>query len=421
MRSRTRRSIAFQLWIRISAITVAFTLVALTFYVWLELSDNVNSAHDQAVLRANAVASAITRLTETGNPPGVAEMSVAQTLGVQAVQILGPDGQVIATLGDLNGESALVPAEVENKRLVPEQGYEVHLTNGGFTRKDIGALDLLRGGDYGSVFVYPAAQGGAPGGIRLVVAYAGISNEAQTLLVRTTLLTGAILAVAVFAMWLLLNRFVAKPLQNYARTALRIATGEPLRMPDLGNNELGQLGQAINGMAEILRHEATVDPLTGLFNLRHLSDRLEDLITDASRSQEPLALLVCDLDNLKPVNDTYGHQAGDQLLKAVAHHLLVWAGIDYTCWRTGGDEFAAVIPNLDPEQASRELAALERAINATTLSVPGGEVTISMSIGLANYPADGTTGAALMNIADMRMYESKSHKTKPAKHTSVAS
>jgi diguanylate cyclase (GGDEF)-like protein len=193
----------------------------------------------------------------------------------------------------------------------------------------------------------------------------------------------------------------------------RIAAGEPIRMPDIGNNELGQLGQAINGMADILRHQASIDMLTGLYNLRHLTDRLEDLLVEARERGEPLALLVCDLDNLKPVNDTHGHHVGDLLLRAVARELLAWCNVAYTCWRTGGDEFAAVIPGADLERARREVDALQQAINGRTIPVPGGQIPISLSIGIATYPADGTTGSALMEVADQRMYESKSHKVKP--------
>jgi diguanylate cyclase (GGDEF)-like protein len=316
------------------------------------------------------------------------------------------------TYGDLTSPLALTPAATENGRPVLQRGYEVKIQDGGFVRKDIGTLDLLRGGEWGSVLVYPAPPGAAEGvgGLRIVMGYEGLAGQAQTLLFRSLALTGCILAVAVMTMWLLLRRFVAEPLRAYSATARRIAAGEPLRMPDLGNNELGQLGQAINGMAEILRHQASVDPLTGLYNLQHLTSRLEDMLRDAQSTGEPLALIVCDLDNLKPVNDALGHQAGDLLLKAVARHLLAWSGIGYTCWRTGGDEFVAVLPGVGGERAHEEATKLEQAINSTSITTAEGPVAVSVSIGVAVYPDDGTTGAVLLNIADLRMYNIKSKK-----------
>ena len=227
----------------------------------------------------------------------------------------------------------------------------------------------------------------------MIVTYEDLSHDAQTLLFRTLALTGAILAVAIAAMWVLMNRFVAQPLREYSRTALRIAAGEPLRMPELGHNELGDLGQAINGMAAILRHEATVDPLTGLYNIRHLTMSLEDFLMEARAQNQSLALLVCDLDNLKPINDGYGHQTGDLLLKAIARHLQLWAGLEYTCWRIGGDEFAAIIPNTDPEQALIEADSLRQAVSATSFHAPDDHyLRISLSIGVATFPEDGTDG-----------------------------
>ena len=354
---QTRRSIAFQVWLRLSAIIVSFTLIALTVYVWLEIGDNIRAAEDQATVRADAIAAAIAQMNTTAHQPTDAEMAIASTLGVRSIQKIAADGSVTSSFGELTGESAFTPAQPANGLPSPERGYDVQLKNGGFVRNDITAFDLLRGGEYGSVHTYALAPEGATAGfasLRVVVAYQDISHSAQTLLFRSLALTGGIMGVAIVAMWLLLYRFVARPLRGYSALARRIAAGEPLHMPDTGRNELGELGQAINGMAEILRYQASVDSLTGLYNSRHLTSRLEGLLEEARAKTEPLAVITCDLDNLKPVNDAYGHQVGDLLLKAVARQLLAWANVEYTCWRTGGDEFAAVIQGVAPDRAHQE-------------------------------------------------------------------
>ena len=412
MSGRTRRSIVFQLWAPLSAITVAFTLVALAVYLWLAINDSIDEAQNDAAVRAAAVYSTVIRLSQLGEPVAGAGIPVASSMGVEAMQFLDGGGNVLTTLGNLDGAAlqSLTPGGGDRTAAIP--ATEVEIKSGAVSFTSISPLDLLQGGEYGAVLEYPSSESAAPGGIRLVMGYHDISGQAQTLLFRSLVLTGGILAVAVIAMWLLLNRFVAQPLRDYSQTAMRIAMGEPLRMPDLGNNALGQLGQAINGMAEILRHQATVDSLTGLYNHRHLNDRLEDYLGEARRNHEPLSLIVCDLDNLKPVNDTYGHQVGDLLLKTVARHLLTWAGIEYTCWRTGGDEFAAVIPGASAEVAFQRAAILEESVNRTTLGVPGGALAISLSIGIASYPEDGATGEELMNVADRRMYDSKAGKAR---------
>jgi diguanylate cyclase (GGDEF)-like protein len=396
-------------------------LLALTAYLWLEIHDNIGDARNQATARAGAVGTAINRMTAAGSSPSASELEVARSLGVKAIQLIGPQGKVLATLGDMRGGDIDLPAAVENGRPVEVQGEDVRLSGNSFAPAKIGVLDLIDGGDYGGVYVFPAGVWEPQGAVRVVIAYDDLSSNAQTMLIRTLALVGGILAVAIVAMWLLMNRFVAQPLRQYSRMAMRIAAGEPLHMPDLAHNELGQLGQAINGMAAILRHEASVDAMTGLYNLRHLSARLEDFLAEAKANQQSLSLIVCDLDNLKPVNDGFGHQTGDLLLKAVARHLQVWAGIQHTCWRTGGDEFAAVMPNLDPDKAQEEAFALSRAIDEDHLVAPdGSEIRISLSIGIASYPADGLTGAALLKVADMRMYEAKTRKARAGREPTAA-
>ncbi len=410
---RAHRSIVFQLWLRLSVITVSFTMLALVAYIWIDINDNIDTARSQATANAGAVASSISRMTAAGSSPTAAELGVAGTLGVQAIQLLDSQGNVLVSLGTLQGPGVETPAAVENGTPVKVLGEDVRISGDGFAPAKIRALDLLNGGEYGGIFVYPAGAREPSGAIRIIITYEDLSRDAQTLLFRTLVLTGAILAVAIAAMWVLMNRFVAQPLREYSRTALRIAAGEPLRMPELGHNELGDLGQAINGMAAILRHEATVDPLTGLYNIRHLTMSLEDFLMEARAQNQSLALLVCDLDNLKPINDGYGHQTGDLLLKAIARHLQLWAGLEYTCWRIGGDEFAAIIPNTNAEQALIEADSLGRAVSATSFHAPDDHyLRVSLSIGVATFPEDGTTGAALLKVADMRMYEAKSHKAR---------
>lgn len=408
---RTRRSIVFQLWLRLSLIAVSFTLVALTVYLWLVISDRIDAANSDATSRALSAVTPISRLLDSGAMPGERELLRARELGIMGVQFSDESGKPTGTYGDFKAEGfESVQANTASGDLM---GLQVQFSDSGATavQKDIGVLDVLWGGRYGSVHVIPSNSELFPGSVRMAMEYQGLPSEARTLLLRSAALAGAILAVAVLAMWLLLTELVAKPLREFSETATRIAAGEPLRMPDLGRNELGQLGQAINGMAEILRHQATVDSLTGLYNVRHMGDRLEDFVMESREQQQTMALLVCDVDNLKPVNDTYGHHVGDLMLKAVARHLLAWGGFDYTCWRIGGDEFAAVIPNVSPKDAEQAASVLRAALESTLLHVSGDDVKLNLSIGLAHYPADGATGNELLEVADRRMYEEKASKT----------
>ena len=121
------RSIVFQLWLRLSLITVSFTMLAVTAYVWIEINDNIDTARVQATARAGAVASSVSRMTATGSSPTSAELGVAGTLGVQAIQLLDSQGNVLVSLGTLQGPGVETPAAVENGTPVEVQGEDVRI------------------------------------------------------------------------------------------------------------------------------------------------------------------------------------------------------------------------------------------------------------------------------------------------------
>jgi diguanylate cyclase (GGDEF)-like protein len=287
--------------------------------------------------------------------------------------------------------------------------HSVRIQSGASRRVSLSPLDVLRGGDLAEEHVLPLTSilPGQPGALRIVVAYGNLTGTARRLLIITAVIAGLVLAGRVIVMRSMLDNYVSKPLHAYSQLALQAAAGEVSRLPADGHDELSQLGRAINGMADALAYDATVDALTGLYNLRHLSSNLEVLLAGAAAAGRPLSLIVGDLDNLKPVNDAYGHQAGDTVLKAVSSAISSWAGRRYTCWRLGGDEFVVALPNTDEREASVQAARLRRAIGDLRVPVGEAEVRPAMSVGLAAYPVDGSSAGALLGIADRRMYTAK--------------
>jgi diguanylate cyclase (GGDEF)-like protein len=156
-----------------------------------------------------------------------------------------------------------------------------------------------------------------------------------------------------------------------------------------------------------LRHLATHDALTGLPNRLLLEDRLTQAIAHADRDDRPFALMVCDLDRFKLVNDSLGHNAGDELLQEVARRLTGLVRSTDTVARIGGDEFVLLITSVNHTDDARRLAM--RAIEVLQAPVPiaGIDVHTSPSIGIAFYPADGNTMEALTAHADAAMYCAK--------------
>lgn len=159
-----------------------------------------------------------------------------------------------------------------------------------------------------------------------------------------------------------------------------------------------------------LRHRASHDPLTGLPNRMLLQDRLEQNLAVARRQQGGLALLYIDLDGFKPVNDTFGHLAGDQLLQGVAQRFQACVRESDTVARLGGDEFVILLTGLAVEsgEASAQVAEKILEVLETPFDLGGARsAQVGASIGIALYPQDAATAQELMADADTAMYAAK--------------
>ncbi|MEJ5914754.1 diguanylate cyclase domain-containing protein [Pseudokineococcus sp. 1T1Z-3] len=155
---------------------------------------------------------------------------------------------------------------------------------------------------------------------------------------------------------------------------------------------------------------AYTDPLTGLANRRSVEERIEVALADAERGGHVLALLFCDLDGFKAVNDAHGHAVGDDLLVAVASRLRERVRRTDLVARMGGDEFLVALPGLDQQTAAQDASRLATALAADLLRpvvIGGVEVVAGASIGIALAPRDGRSFGELLHHADQRMYVSK--------------
>ena len=162
-----------------------------------------------------------------------------------------------------------------------------------------------------------------------------------------------------------------------------------------------------------VRHFAYHDELTGLPNRSLLLDRLHQAIVQATRQNKQVGLLLLDLDGFKGINDRLGHAAGDKLLQQVAERLLTCIrGADTAC-RYGGDEFVILLPDIDGEKSSAEVAQKIRAHLADPYVVDNHSIAVTASIGVAVYPFDGTNHGALIRRADIAMYLAKARAASP--------
>jgi len=149
------------------------------------------------------------------------------------------------------------------------------------------------------------------------------------------------------------------------------------------------------------------DELTGLLNMRGFSIAANRLFGQALRYNRPATVLMIDSDNLKAVNDAHGHEAGNRLLKQLTR--LVQAELRYTdvLARYGGDEFIVLLPETPPAGALEVAGRIRDAIAGAPLDLDGKRVACTASIGVASFPADGSTMDAVVARADRAMYQAK--------------
>lgn len=163
-----------------------------------------------------------------------------------------------------------------------------------------------------------------------------------------------------------------------------------------------------------IRHLADHDPLTQLPNRRQALSDLHELTHRGKRNNQPFALLSIDLDGFKPINDEYGHDAGDEVLKTIAQRLLASVRRGDTVARMGGDEFLVLIddPLANDEEHLIAYAARMRSKISQPMQVLGGElVYVGASIGIASYPSHAAEMHGLIREADQAMYRAKRDKT----------
>jgi diguanylate cyclase (GGDEF)-like protein/PAS domain S-box-containing protein len=161
-------------------------------------------------------------------------------------------------------------------------------------------------------------------------------------------------------------------------------------------------------LRESLHEQAVRDPLTGLFNRRHMQASLERELRRAERIAKPIGIMMLDIDHFKEVNDTHGHDAGDVVLRELGRFLNEHTrGGDIAC-RLGGEEFIIVLPEATLEQTRARAETHRQGFTAVRIESSGGRIeTPTLSIGVAAYPVHGTTAEDLLRAADAALYRAK--------------
>jgi diguanylate cyclase (GGDEF)-like protein len=172
-----------------------------------------------------------------------------------------------------------------------------------------------------------------------------------------------------------------------------------------------RLEKALHEQSEQLLFLSKHDPLTNLPNRRMLAEQARQYIALMNRNNSSLSLLYLDLDGFKAINDKYGHDLGDIVLKKLAKRFTNFLRESDVVARLGGDEFLFLLPDTDIHKAENVIERLKKLIEEP-FDIEGKQYNISGSIGVSTFPEDGKSFSELLSCADRRMYGEKEKKFK---------
>ncbi|THF84382.1 EAL domain-containing protein [Deinococcus sp. KSM4-11] len=238
----------------------------------------------------------------------------------------------------------------------------------------------------------------------------GHANGVRAARVLLACVLTAVLLLTLLSM-ILVETLVLRPLAQYRGQVRHLMAGQlTQRFTVRGRNELNALGQALNALLdrtehnqEQVQHQATHDALTGLPNRLHLHREFQRLFD----CNEPFAVALLDLNNFKAINDTLGHEVGDEVLRAAATQLQAALPRNAFCARLGGDEFALLLPGIvTSDQAVTQVSDILACFNQP-LQTSAASLHVKASAGTTLWPSDASTASMLMRYADLSMYRAK--------------
>jgi diguanylate cyclase (GGDEF)-like protein len=312
------------------------------------------------------------------------------------VAIVQPGGRVIASAG---GRFATLPEETLRQLQRAESTAVSYQSPDGLAV--VGALAAVPSSEWSAVAEIPASSA---------------FKDIRRLRNATALLVVVLLAV-VGSLAYALGLLIVHPLDRLTLAANRVAGGDlNVGVPASGGGELSHLTGVFNDMVRRLREGraelerlSVTDELTGLANRRRLMAELERELRRSDRHGHPFAILMLDVDRFKRFNDTWGHPAGDAVLKRLANTLRECVRDVDTLARYGGEEFMVILPETPAAEAARVAERIRAGTEQDRFTPEGSdaELGVTVSIGYAVFPEHAGTPDSLIEAADQALYRSK--------------
>ena len=335
--------------------------------------------------------------------------------------LLDSQGQPLFSLGEF---------EVEPKRL-REEARKAVLGSQMLGEDFVSSLSLVQSEIHYAVPI--ALSGGEGVTLHFPLQLNQIENQFKQLGIL------ALLAFALSVMFqallaFVVHRLLVKPILQISNSALQAAMGDfrPVQYDDR-SDEIGILQSSYNHMVDIIsktfrtlneqraqlelgvesaKQAASTDPLTGAANRRAMEEKLPGLLADCYKTGRPVSLLMMDIDHFKKVNDTWGHQVGDEVLKNFAHSVQLNIHKADFLARYGGEEFVLTLPDLDHQTAFGVAERIRKGIAESNINPKAGVGATTVSLGLtclypSNAPLDQNVAESLIGLADSALYRAK--------------
>jgi diguanylate cyclase (GGDEF)-like protein len=176
-----------------------------------------------------------------------------------------------------------------------------------------------------------------------------------------------------------------------------------------GREKLSDANKALVETNKELHQLSITDGLTGLLNRKHILELLDKEISRSRRYGQPVSILMLDIDHFKNVNDTYGHQTGDAVMRRLADCFYEAVRENDMVGRYGGEEFLILLPDSNAQNGIQTAQRIRKMVRDLEIETSGENVTVTVSIGVSSYPQYGQDADAVICAADAALYQAKSN------------